>query len=101
MIDFKRYIERQKAWSLRTFGPGYRTGGVTKHIEKEIAEVRAAPGDLDEWIDIAILAIDGAWRCGHSPADICDALERIQMRNFARTYPMPTSQEEPSEHLRK
>lgn len=100
MIAMERYLERQKEWSLKAFGPGARVGGITKHIEKEVVEVRAAPADLDEWIDIAILALDGAWRAGYSPAECCMALERIQMRNFARAYHAPTSPDEPTEHIR-
>ena len=91
MIALERYVERQREWSLKTFGDGARVGTVTKHIEKEIEEVRQAPGDLDEWIDIVILALDGAWRAGHSPDDIGMALERIQMRNFARARHVPSS----------
>jgi len=101
MIKLERYIERQQRWSETVFGPGARTKGVTEHIEKEIAEVRAAPSDLDEWCDIIILAMDGAWRAGHSPEDICMALERIQMRNFARQWPPRHAiGDGPVEHIR-
>jgi hypothetical protein len=99
-ITISRYIERQRAWSNRTFGVGLRTLGVTKHIEKELQEVRLAPQDLDEWCDIIILALDGAWRAGHSPDEIWTALQRIQMRNFARQWPASVSPDEPVEHVR-
>lgn len=101
MIGLERYIERQKEWSLKTFGPGPRVGAVTKHIEKEVAEVRDSPGDLDEWIDIVLLALDGAWRAGHSPSEIWTAMERIQMRNFARSWHVLSSPDEPVEHVRR
>lgn len=59
---FREIIQRQAEWSHRTFGPGTRTSGVLDHIRKELAEVEKDPYDLSEWIDIAILALDGAWR---------------------------------------
>lgn len=102
MIAFERYVERQKEWSEKTFGPGPRTEGVLKHIEKEIAEVRAAPSDMDEWLDIVMLALDGAWRAGHSTKDICDGLERLQMRNmYRRNWPPPAPPDQPNEHIRE
>ena len=47
------HIERQREFSLRTFGPGQRTAGVLDHIAKELDEVRKAPTDLSEWADIS------------------------------------------------
>lgn len=55
-------VKQQAEWSHRTFGPGTRTQGVLDHLRKEIAEAEKDPYDLSEWIDLAILAIDGAWR---------------------------------------
>jgi hypothetical protein len=46
------YLDRQMAWSLTTFGGGTRTKGLTAHIRKELAEIEAAPHDLEEWIDV-------------------------------------------------
>lgn len=99
-MNLDHYLKRHRRWSLRTFGPGHRVGGVTKHIEKEIAEVRAAPGDLDEWLGIAVLALDGAWRAGFTPAEICRALDRLLERNMARQWPSQMSEDEPIEHIR-
>ena len=95
------YIGDQRQWSLKTFGTGPRTGGIIKHIISELQEVSEKPRDVYEWIDIIILAIDGAWRAGHDPIDICRALEKKQLINFKREYPMPSSQDEPSEHVKK
>lgn len=94
------FLNRQKRWSSNTFGDSPRTEGVLKHIEKEIAEVRAAPFDLEEWCDIVILALDGAWRSGHSPHEICAMLERKQSINRNRVYAR-TPDDVPSEHTRE
>lgn len=81
------HIERQRAFSIRTFGPGHRTDGVLDHIEKEIEEIRDAPLDLSEWADVIIRALDGAWRTGADPQSIIDAVRDKQARNEARHWP--------------
>lgn len=81
------HIERQRAFSLRTFGPGPRTQGVTDHIAKELDEIREAPFDLDEWVDVIILALDGAWRAGGEPQQIIDAIKAKQAKNESRDWP--------------
>jgi hypothetical protein len=98
-MNLFEFINRQRRWSKNTFGDGARTEGILKHIEKEILEVRDAPSDLSEWCDIVILALDGAWRAGHSPAEICRALESKQAKNMTRVY-LRTSDDVPSEHVR-
>jgi len=95
------YIQRQEEWSAKTFGNGVRTKGITAHIRKELLEIEAAPHDVEEWIDVVILALDGAWRAGYSPEQIVAALEAKQAKNFKRTYPMPISEDIPSEHFRE
>lgn len=86
-FDLVAHLHRQRAFSERTFGPGARTAGVLDHIRKELAEVEAAPGDVSEWVDLVILALDGAWRAGHEPQAIVDALVAKQTRNESRTWP--------------
>jgi hypothetical protein len=61
-VTLLAHLVRQIEFSVCTFGPGVRTAGVCDHIRKELAEVEASSGDLDEWIDVLILALDGAWR---------------------------------------
>lgn len=61
-MDLKQWMMTFVPWSSKTFGPGMRTEGLLKHIAKEMDEVRKNPSDVTEWIDIAILALDGAWR---------------------------------------
>lgn len=86
-FDLVAHLHRQRAFSERTFGPGARTAGVLDHIRKELAEVEAAPEDVTEWVDLVILALDGAWRAGHQPQAIVDALVAKQERNEGRTWP--------------
>lgn len=86
-FDFLAHLQRQRDWSERTFGPGLRTKGVCDHIRKELNEIEAAPGDLSEWIDAAILSLDGAWRTGATPEQIIEALVAKQTRNEARQWP--------------
>lgn len=81
------HIERQRAFSRRVFGPGPRTFGVTEHIAKELDEIREAPFDVTEWVDVIILGFDGAWRCGAEPQEIIDAIKAKQARNEARNWP--------------
>ncbi|MFU7556609.1 dATP/dGTP pyrophosphohydrolase domain-containing protein, partial [Pseudomonas paraeruginosa] len=81
------HLERQRRLSERTFGPGSRAAGVIDHIRKELRELEEAPGDLAEWIDVVVLALDGAWRTGATPAQIIDALLAKQAKNEARSWP--------------
>jgi hypothetical protein len=81
------HLIRQREFSERTFGPGSRTKGVIDHIRKELLEIEADPADLGEWVDVIILALDGAWRAGHEAQDILDAIVAKQTRNEARTWP--------------
>jgi Protein of unknown function (DUF550) len=85
--DLIAHLHRQRAFSLRAFGPGDRAKGVVDHIRKECREIEAAPGDLMEWMDIALLAFDGAWRAGHSPEEIVAALEAKLAKNEKREWP--------------
>jgi hypothetical protein len=81
------YLAHQREWSTEAFGPGGRPLGVIDHIEKELREVRDDPSDLGEWVDVIILAFDGAWRAGHEPQAILDAVAAKQARNEARVWP--------------
>lgn len=81
------HIAHQREWSLNTFGPGLRTQGVVDHIRKELLEVLADPEDLNEWVDVIILAFDGAQRTGVAPQAIIDAVKAKQAKNEARTWP--------------
>ncbi|MDH1012025.1 DUF550 domain-containing protein [Pseudomonas nicosulfuronedens] len=86
-FNFEEHLQRQRDFSERTFGPGARAAGVVDHIRKELREIEENPGDLSEWIDVAILALDGAWRTGASPRQIIEALVAKQAKNEARIWP--------------
>lgn len=86
-FDFKLYIEMQSIWSYRTFGPGPSDKGIIDHIRKELVEIEDAPGDLEEWIDVIILAIDGAIKRGYAPDEIIRTLLEKQTKNMHREWP--------------
>lgn len=85
--EFIDYYRKQIGWSRLTFGPGHRTKGVIEHIQKELKEIEEKPFDLNEWIDVIILAMDGFWRHGGSAEDLLPYLLVKQMRNMSRTWP--------------
>ena len=86
-MDLVAHIRRQREWSRRTFGPGERAKGVVAHIRKELVEIEAAPADLEEWVDVILLALDGAWRAGYTPEEIAAAIEAKQTKNEGRQWP--------------
>ena len=86
-FDLIAHLLRQRDWSAKTFGPGPRTKGVVDHIRKELAEIEADPADIMEWVDVVILAFDGAWRAGWEPEAIVAAIEAKQAKNEARKWP--------------
>lgn len=102
-MDLIKHLERQRNFSLKTFGPGRRTEGVIDHISKELGEIRKDPTDLMEWIDVILLACDGAWRAGHSPEDIAAALDAKLTKNENRDWPdwRTADPNKAIEHVRK
>jgi hypothetical protein len=95
------YLLKQRRWSRKTFGTSKRTKGIIEHIKKELLEVEENPEDLEEWIDVIILALDGYWRHGGLPNEIMLKLTLKQVKNFKRQYPFPISDDVPSEHIKK
>lgn len=87
MFHLVEHLDRQRAFSLKTFGPGPRVQGVIDHIKKELVEVSRSGGALDEWVDVVILALDGAWRSGATSPQIVDALLAKQIKNEMRQWP--------------
>jgi hypothetical protein len=86
-FDLVSHLHRARRHSLKVFGPGSRAAGVIDHIRKELKEIEAKPDDLEEWIDVAILACDGALRQGYTPEQIATAWEAKQTKNEGRTWP--------------
>lgn len=102
-FDLIRHLHRQREFSLQAFGPGTRSKGVVDHIRKELIEIEADPLDLGEWVDVILLALDGAWRAGYSAEDIADALDAKQTKNEGRTWPdwRTASPDKAIEHVRQ
>jgi hypothetical protein len=90
----------QADWSRFTFGPGRRTKGIIDHIRKELAEIEEKPEDLEEWIDVVILARDGFWRHGGKPEDFFRLVEEKIAKNMRREWPAPVSEDVAVEHIR-
>jgi hypothetical protein len=72
------------------------------HVRKELKEILADPTDLEEWVDVLILAFDGAWRAGWSPQQIIDGIRDKQLANESRSWPdwRQFSEDEAIEHVR-
>ena len=91
-------------------GGGLKTESICGHIEKELREVRSDPTDFREYLDIAILAINGAIRAydkskyeGQSTAEgIWDYLcEKQRINRFERTWPPISEDDVVIEHIRE
>lgn len=85
--DLVAHMHRQIAFSTRAFGPGERHEGVVDHIRKELREIEEAPHDLEEWIDVVLLALDGAWRSGHTAEQVAAMLDAKMTKNENREWP--------------
>lgn len=95
-MDLVAHLYRQRAFSRATFGPGHRTAGVVDHIRKELKEIEKVDADpfahkpediLPEWVDVILLALDGAWRSGATPEEIVEAIQAKQNKNELRDWP--------------
>ncbi len=102
MNDLIEHLKEQMAFSFSTFGHGERTEGIIAHIRKELDEIAKNPGDIFEWIDVVILAFDGAWRAGWEPEQIAAALREKLAINKARHWPDWKNAQpgQPIEHVR-
>lgn len=97
------HLKRQMAFSKKTFGPGTRASGIVDHIRKELTEIEADPGDLEEWVDVILLALDGAWRTGATPEQVATAIDAKMTKNENRTWPdwREVGQGKAIEHVRE
>lgn len=86
-MNLKKYLKEQFEFSEKTFGPPNGSSGVIDHIKQEIVEIEDDPQDIYEWIDIVILAFDGAYREGFTPEQIADALQAKFNKNKTRKWP--------------
>lgn len=87
VFNLIEHLYRQREWSELTFGPGDRTSGTIDHIRKELIEIEADPHDLEEWIDVILLALDAAWRLGNTPEEVAHAIATKQSINEHREWP--------------
>lgn len=111
-FDLVSHLERQIAFSRKTFGPHERRMGIIDHIDKELDEVEASDGAPSEWIDVVLLALDGLWRAmaAKSPeltdheiaAMVCFMLVHKQGKNEARQWPdwRTLAENEAIEHIK-
>lgn len=100
IFDLVEHLERQRNFSLKTFGPGKREQGVVNHIRKELNEILEKPDDLEEWIDVVLLALDGAWRTGATSEEIAEMVRFKQSKNEKRNWPdwRTMNESDPIEH---
>lgn len=84
------YLTRHRDWSWHSFGTpadGRGPAGPHNHIAKELKEIEADPDDLEEWIDVIILSIDGCLRAGCTLRDVEVHVEGLLFGNT----PIPRS----------
>jgi hypothetical protein len=86
-FDLYEHLTQQAEWSAKTFGPGGSTLGIIDHIKKEIKEIEQTPFDLEEWVDVLILAFDACWRAGYSPDETIAMLVYKDQKNKSRKWP--------------
>jgi len=87
VFDLIAHLHRQRRFSAKTFGPGPRSAAIIDHLCKELREIEAAPAYVYEWVDVVLLALDGAWRAGFEPNEIAFAIATKQLRNEDRDWP--------------
>lgn len=88
-FDLVKFLEKQRQFSEKTFGPGDRTDGIVAHIAKELVEIKESRSNgerLGELVDVVILALDAMWRLGFSPEEICMAIFGKQNKNIGRKW---------------
>ena len=98
--DLAALLTRQFEWSEKTFGEGYRMKALLAHIRKELDEIEADPDDPVEWIDVALLALDGAWRCKKiTGTSVAELMVAKMAKNRVRKWSVVRG-DEPIEHVR-
>ncbi|MBW4709590.1 DUF550 domain-containing protein [Roseobacter sp. YSTF-M11] len=86
-LDLLTVIDHHIGFSFKTFGPGERLAGTLDHIEDELVEIKADPHDCEEWVDLILLAIQGAARHGHNAEAIAGTWLAKMSKNDARDWP--------------
>ena len=89
------FLIRQIPWSVKTFGDGFQPKGIIDHIRSELVEIESQPYDLEEWIDVVHLGLDGAARCQGNRSRWIVAFKIVwmlffkQRKNFKRKWHPP------------
>lgn len=78
-FDLVAHLHRQREFMRRTFGVEARPAAMLPVIRKRLDEISGNPGDLSGWVQVVVLALDGAWRAGHAPAKIALAIAALQI----------------------
>jgi len=90
------YLQEQYQWSIATFGSGKCTQGLISHIIDELNKVVERPDDMEEWIDVAMLALDGALRLsrrkGREHEEVMECLWHKLAINHRRQWNKETGQ---------
>lgn len=96
------FLEDQREFSLKTFGPGSRTKMNIAHIKKELVEIEEDPFDIEEWVDVILLAFDGAMRHDATPRYLVGAICHKFEKNQQRDWPdwRTADKDAPIEHIR-
>ena len=102
----------QSEWSQKTFGSDTERGpvGALKHLAKEAEEALDAWNEVgvysgkfvefrEEMADCLLLILDASRRGGIKPMQLIEAAQAKMIKNKARQWPTPTS-DEPVEHLK-
>ncbi len=88
LLPLAEFFDAKARWSEATFGPGDRYDRVLKHIRKELKEISRKPDDLEEWVDLVFLAMDGAWRSAKATGESFAAMILAKhAKNLARKWP--------------
>lgn len=86
-VNLTNLVKRQMEFSSEAFGPGARIKGIIDHIRKELVEVEQSGGELEEWVDVVLLALDGAWRAGNTSHQVAGAVQQKIEKNIKRNWP--------------
>lgn len=72
---------------------------LAQHLAKEVQEALADPANPEEYADLLFLVLDAFRRAGFTYRDLIREVGAKLIKNKAREWPKPTS-DEPVEHVR-
>ena len=99
--EFLSFLDNVSTFNNRTFGNftlEEKANSLVKHIRSECDEIEENPTDLDEWIDVVILAMDALLR-KEEPEQILLRWARKMSNNASRDWPEPTA-DKPMFHIK-